>query len=121
MIPMNMVTPTTFDALSTFAGGNQMPGKGVVAALVVSGPDVTSTPVAGAAISTSPASTAYRYNGTNGLPSATPTMTAADGIGYAFNAPVGAMMVTASKSGSTFQATTLTVHADALTQTIVTP
>jgi hypothetical protein len=48
-------------------------------------------------------------------------VTQADGLAYAFNAPVGAITVTASKSGSTFKPTMLTIHADALTQTLVTP
>ena len=121
MVPMNMLTTGNFGTLSTLAQANQMDGKGVIGVLVVSGPELTSTPVAGATITTSPASTPYRYNGGSGLPNTTSTSTQADGLSYAFNAPVGAITVNASKSGSTFKATMLTVHADALTQTLVTP
>jgi hypothetical protein len=121
MVPMNMLTTGNFGTLSTLAQANQQTGKGVVAMLVLSGPELTSMAVAGATISTSPASMPYRYNGGTGLPNTTAAVTAADGIAYAFNAPTGAMTVTASKSGTTFKPTMLSVHADALTQTIVTP
>jgi hypothetical protein len=97
-----------------------MQGKAVVGVLVVSGAELTSPPVMGATIETSPSSPTYRYS-TNGLPTPAATSTAADGIGFAFNAPPGAMTVSATKSGSTFKTTSLKAHADALTQTIVTP
>ncbi|MBA3501974.1 MAG: hypothetical protein M4D80_02410 [Myxococcota bacterium] len=119
MVPMNMVQANLWDTLSTFAMGNQMPQNGLVAMIVVGGTEVTSPPVAGATITTSPASNPYRYNAANGLPDEVPTSTAADGIGYAFNAPVGNMTVTASKSGSTFKTTPIKVRAMTLTQTLV--
>ncbi len=121
MVPMNMLTTGNYDTLSTLAQGNQQPTNGLIAMLVLSGPDLTSTPVAGATISSSPASNPYRYNGGTGLPSSQSTSTQADGIGYAFNAPVGAITVSAMKTGSTFKPTALKSHADALTQTIITP
>ena len=121
MVPMNMLTTSNFGTLSTLAQANQMAGKGVIGMLVLSGAELTSTPVAGATISSSPASSPYRYNGGSGLPSSSATSTQADGLAYAFNAPVGAITVSAAKSGSTFQPTMLNVHADALTQTIITP
>jgi hypothetical protein len=119
MVPMNMVQANLWDTLSTLAMGNQMPQNGLVAMIVVGGAELTSPPVAGATITTSPASNPYRYNGTNGLPDEVPTSTAADGIGYAFNAPVGNMTVTASKSGATFKTTPIKVRAMTLTQTLV--
>ena len=121
MVPMNMLSTQNFGTLSTLAQANQMNGKGVIGVLVVSGPELTSTPVAGATITTSPASMPYRYNGGSGLPNTTSTATQADGLAYAFNAPVGPITVTAAASGSTFKPTMLTIHADALTQTLVTP
>lgn len=121
MVPMNMLTTQNYMFLHTIAQVSKTPGTGVIGMLVVSGPEVTSTPVAGATISSSPASMPYRYNGTNGLPSSSATATQADGLAYAFNAPAGAITVNASKSGSTFKPTMLKVHADALIQTIITP
>jgi hypothetical protein len=49
------------------------------------------------------------------------TATNTDGLAYALNAPAGAISVTATKTGSTFKATSLKIRTDALTQTIVTP
>jgi hypothetical protein len=122
MIPMNMLTTQNYDTFTgALANANQDPAKGVVAMIILSATDPMSTPVAGATITTSPASMPYRYNGSSGLPSQSATSTAADGLAYAFNAPVGAITVNANKSGSTFKPTSLKVHADALTQTLVTP
>lgn len=117
MVPLNLVSESTFNLLKGF--GSQQDGNGLIALIVLSGTEFTSTPVAGATIATTPASTQYRYNN-NGLPTST-TATADDGIAYAFNAPPGAITVTATKTGSTFQPTMLKSHADALTQTLVMP
>jgi len=121
MVPMNMLTTNNFMFLHTIAQVSRTPNTGVIGMLVLSGAELTSAPVAGATISSSPASMPYRYNGSNGLPNSSATSTTADGLAYAFNAPVGAITVSAAKSGSTFQPTMLNVHADALTQTIITP
>jgi hypothetical protein len=120
MVPMNMLTTQNFGFLSTLANANQTAGKGVVALIVLSASDLMSTPVMGATITSTPASMPYRYN-MNGTPNSGATSTAADGIAYAFNAPVGAITMNANKTGTTFKPTALKVHADALTQTIVTP
>jgi hypothetical protein len=118
MIPMNMIASNLWGTLSTLGNGNQMDTNGLVAAIVVSGSELTSPAVAGATITTTPASGAYRYN-SGGLPNKDATATAADGIGYAFNAPPGPISVTASKSGSTFKTTMVKSRAMALTQTLV--
>lgn len=123
MIPMNMVSTGNLGTLYNISGGiNEDPAKGTLALIVLSTSDPMSTPVQGATISSTPASEGYRYNtgGTPNLPNGT-TATAADGIGYGLNAPVGALSVTANKTGSTFKATMLKVRANSLTQTLVTP
>lgn len=120
MVPMNMLTTSNYGTLYAVAQTSQTAGLGTLGALVVSAAALTSPPVMGATIQTSPASAAYRYSGSNGLPTATAS-TAADGIGFAFNVPVGALTVSASKSGSTFKTTSLKIHADAITQTIIIP
>jgi hypothetical protein len=119
MVPMNMLTTTLFDLLYSISQTSPISGTGVVAVLVVGGAELTSPPVPGATIETSPASPSYRYNSMQGLPNKDVTVTAADGIGYAMNAPPGTMTVTAKKSGSTFKTTSIKVHADALIQTLV--
>ncbi|HLL23161.1 MAG TPA: hypothetical protein VK427_13575 [Kofleriaceae bacterium] len=121
MVPMNMLTTGNFDTLYTLAAVSKTPNTGVIGLVVLSGPDFSSTPVEGAKITTDPSSPAYRYNSPQGLPTSQGTMTVADGLAYAFNAPAGAISVSATKSGSTFKPTTLSVRADALTQTIVAP
>lgn len=119
MVPMNMLTTSNYGTLYSLAQVGQMSGKGTIGVLVVGGAELTSPPVGGATITTSPGSGAYKYNGGSGLPSGSATMTNTDGLSYAMNAPVGAITVTASKSGSTFKTTSLSVHADSLTQTLV--
>lgn len=121
MVPMNMLTTNNFDLLYTIAQVTPTPGTSVIGMIVLSGSELSSMPVAGATITTSPASNPYRYNGNLGLPSSSAMTTAADGLAYAFNAPAGAITANATKTGSTFQPTMLKAHADALTQTIVTP
>lgn len=118
MVPLNMLSESTFNLLAGF--GNQQAGNGVVALIVLSGPEFNSTPVEGATISTTPASNPYRYNSNTGLPTST-TATAADGIAFAFNAPAGAITVTAAKQGLSFQPTMVKSFADSITQTIVSP
>jgi hypothetical protein len=119
MIPMNMIQSNLWETFSNLATGMQLPANGVAAMIVVSGAVLTSPPVAGATISTSPASNPYRYSGSNGLPNKDAPSTSTDGIGYAFNAPPGTMTVTAMKSGSTFKSTPIKIRAMALTQTLV--
>lgn len=121
MIPLNMVSTGTFDALSTIAGANQDPAKGVIAVAVMDGPTTAANPVAGATVASNPASTPIRYNGANGLPSSTATATAADGVAYIFNAPVGTVTVSAMKTGSTFTSHPVKAYAGALTTTLITP
>jgi hypothetical protein len=113
---INMLTSTTFGLLYTLAQVSQTPGQGTIALEIESAP---ATYVAGATISTTPAGT-YRYNGTNGTPDKTQTMTMADGIAYVMDVPAGQVMLTAAKSGATFKSHSVNAHADAFTTTIVT-
>ncbi len=115
---VDMATKSNFDLLSTLAQGNEMTGKGLIAVEVE---DATGAFVAGVTVSSSPASTAYRYDGNNALPSSTASSTATDGVAYMFNAPVGAITVSATKTGSTFTTHGLKAWADSLTTTLITP
>jgi hypothetical protein len=121
MIPMNMVQPTLLDNIYTIAGeGPRDPAKGTLGLIVLSGAELSSTPVVGAKVTTTPASKAYRYSGSGGLPTSM-TATNTDGLAYALDVPVGAISVAATKTGSTFKPTSLKIRTESLTQTIVTP
>jgi hypothetical protein len=76
---LNMITPGNKDFLSSLAGGNQMAGKGLIGLQVR---DASGNPVAGATVSSSPASGAYKYTGSNGLPDSGATATSADGVAF---------------------------------------
>jgi hypothetical protein len=121
MAPVIMVTPSTYDTLSTIAQANQQPGKAVVALVVTDG----TNPVAGAMVSSTPASTPVpRYNAMVGsfvLPSTTATSTYTDGIAYLFNLPEGQVTVSATKTGQTFASHGLKAWADQLTTTVIVP
>lgn len=111
-----MVTPTTYDLLSTVAQGNQQPGNALVALIVTDG----ATPVAGATVTSSPAPSVVRYN-SNDFPSSTATSTADDGIAYLFNVPVGAITVSGEKTGLALQSHGLKAWPDELTTTLIVP
>jgi len=115
---LNMITPGNKDFLSSLAGGNQMAGKGLIGLQVR---DASGNPVAGATVSSTPASGSYHYTGSNGLPDSAATMTSADGVAFMFNVPSGAITVTASKSGLTFHPHAVKAPADKMTTTSVTP
>jgi hypothetical protein len=111
----NMLDTTTFGLLRGFGGGTA--GKGMIAMEVE---DAASNPVMGATVMTSPASAAYKYSDSNGLPTST-SGTATDGQAFAFDAPpTGEITLTAAKSGVTFKSHKLKARADVFTTTLVT-
>lgn len=112
---VNMITPGNRDNLNNFAGGGQMAGKGLIGLQVR---DANGMPVAGATVSSTPAST-YRYNGSNGFPSAQATMTASDGVAFMFNVPSGPITITASKAGMSFKAHVVVARPDKFTTTSI--
>jgi hypothetical protein len=115
---VNMMTPSNKDFLNNLAGGNQMAGKGMIGLQIR---DASGQPVAGATISSSPASGAYRYTNSSGLPSSSVTSTSADGVAFMFNVPSGPITVMASKSGMTFKSHVVIARPDKFTTTSVTP
>ncbi|HWU88577.1 MAG TPA: hypothetical protein VN253_14945 [Kofleriaceae bacterium] len=120
--PVNMIATNDYDLLSTVAQGNQMPGNGLIALVVVSGTTATSTPITGATVSSNPAATVYRYSAANGLPSSTATATGADGVAYMFNVrPNVPVTVGAMKTSTTFKSHGLKAWPDQLTTTLITP
>lgn len=115
---VNMMTATNRDFLSNLASGNQMAGKGLIGLQIR---DAAGNPVAGATVSSSPASMAYRYTGSNGLPSGSATSTSADGVAFMFNVPSGPITISASKAGLTFKSHVVVARADMFTTTSITP
>lgn len=115
----NMITPGNKNQLVNIANGGQHAGKGLIGLLVA---DAAGNPVAGATVSSTPASGAYRYMAGNGFPSSSATSTASDGVAFMFDVPADAeVTVTATKSGMTFKAHTLKARADVFTSTAIQP
>jgi hypothetical protein len=112
---LNMITPGNRDYLNNLAGGGQTAGKGMIGLQVR---DASGQPVAGATVSSTPAST-YRYTNSSGLPSSNATSTAADGVAFMFNVPSGPITITATKAGMTFKAHVVVARADKFTTTSV--
>jgi hypothetical protein len=113
----NLIARSNFDLLGTFAQGNQQPGMGFIAMIVV---DAAGTPVAGATVASSPAAGPYRYDDASGFPSASATSTADDGFSYMFNVP-GRVEVSAMKPGHTFRTHAVFARPDAFTTTSIAP
>lgn len=117
--PVLILTQATFDAAATLAQTPQGAGMGWIGVQVF---DAANMPVAGVTVSSSPAGM-VRYNGTNGLPSKTPTSTAADGIAYIFSVAPGT--VTINASGGTgnlnYHSHPVNARADQVTTTLIQP
>ncbi|HEY5923516.1 MAG TPA: hypothetical protein VIV11_17670 [Kofleriaceae bacterium] len=123
MASVIMVTPMTYDTLSTFSQANHQPGKALVALIVTDG---VMNPIAGATVSSNPAAMPpARYNavlgGTIVGPSVQATSTYTDGIAYLFNLPPGQVMVSAMKAPMTFKTHSVKGWADELVTTVIVP
>jgi len=121
MASVIMVTQSTYDALSNITNSDQAAGKGLIGLVVTDG----TNPVAGATVSCDPpAGTPPRYNamvGTLVLPTETAQATFSDGIAYLFNVEPGHVMVSATKTGTTFASHGLKAWPDQLTTTVIVP
>lgn len=111
---MLLLTDSTFDLAGTLAQVAQEPAKGWIGVMAV---DADGNPVAGVTIKTTPAGT-VRY-GAGGYPSATATVTDADGRAYVFNVPAGKVTIGAMKAGMKFQAHAVTARAGQVTTTLI--
>ena len=115
----NMITPGNKNQLNNIANGGQQPGMGLIGLMVA---DEQGNPVAGATVSSTPASGAYRYMAGNGFPSSTASATASVGVAFMFDVPSDVeVTVTATKAGMTFKAHTLKARADVFTSTAIQP
>ncbi len=111
----NMLSSSTFSLLVGFGGGHS--GNGVIAMGVF---DASSMPVEGATVASSPASGAYKYSDSGGLPTST-SGTNTDGHAFMFDVPPGNVTVSASKSGLQFHQHQLDARADVFTTTTIAP
>lgn len=115
---INMINTGTLGLLSgTLCGNAQDAAKGVIAVLVV---DAANMPVAGAAVSSSPAAAKYCYN-SGGFPNKSSTMTDTDGIAYMLNVAPGQVTVSATKTGTTFASHAVNARAGTFTTTVIEP
>jgi len=117
---INEITTTTYSALSQFIGGGTAT-QGLIALEVVDSAS-SLTPVAGAVVTSTPETPKAKtgYTGSSGLPDTSKTETTADGRAFLFSLAPGAITVTATKPDATFKTTSLNVHANAFTTTLVT-
>lgn len=117
--PVLILTQATFEAAASLSQTPQVAGMGWVGVQVF---DSANMPVEGVVVTSSPAGT-VRYNGTMGLPSKTPTATAADGIAYVFSVAPGTVTISASGgTGSlTYHSHTVNARADQVTTTLIQP
>ncbi len=113
-----MLTQQTFELASTLAQGGQTPGMGFIGVQVYN--TEMTMGIADVTLSSQPGGT-VRYNGSNGLPSSTGTMTLADGLGYIFNVPAGMVTLSATGGGMTFRSHAVNARADTVTTTLIQP
>ena len=115
-VPVFVLKVTTYDLANRLLGNGQTAQNGWIAMIVQ---DAALMPVAGAKVSSTPMGQ-VNYNANN-LPSASATVTAADGIAYDTNIAVGTVSVKATKTGSTFATHSIKVRPDVVTLTLITP
>ena len=119
MASINLLTQSQIDLLSgTLCGSGQVATNGMVAVLVTS---ATMTAVAGATVTSMPASEKYCYTGANALPDRNATATAADGLAFMLNVAAGQVTVSAMATGMTFDSHPVNARAGVFTTTVITP
>lgn len=115
---LNLLNQGTVDTLSgTFCGNLQDAANGLIAVIVR---DANGMNLAGATVSTQPASAKYCYQ-VNGYPNKVATETDVDGLAYMVNVPAGNVTVSATKAGLTFFSHVVNARAGTVTTTIIVP
>ncbi len=116
--PVLMLKQNDIDLIAQLSGASPLAkGTNFVGVAVT---DCDGKSLAGATITTTPA-VKIRYNGSNGLPTASGTATAADGVAFLFEVPAGDIAITATVSGLAYPARTVKVIANTTAATIVSP
>jgi hypothetical protein len=111
-----MITSSEFAFVASAAGVMPVAGDGFIGVVVK---NCAGTPLAGATVSSSPAST-VRYN-VGGAPSSSAMSTSADGVAYIANVAAGNVTVMTSASGYTLRQHVVNARADAITLTEIQP
>jgi len=114
MADSNLVTTGNFNLLCLYSG--QQSSNGIVIAEIL---DASSMPVAGAAVTSSPAAGSYQYSDANGRPGYGPS-TNTDGAAFLVNVPAGSVSINATKSGASFKSHSVTAKANTFTSTVIT-
>jgi len=121
---INMIPTSLFPTLAAL--GHLSTGQGVIALEVIESLSAASlTFVEKAKVTSTPAPASYGYStsATNSLPKLTTAAddqgTLVDGRAFLFGYAPGSVTLTATKDGVTFKPTTLKVHADAFTTTLI--
>ena len=113
---VNELDTSLYDTIAQTIGRGQ-PGQGMIALEVQ---DAAANLIAGAMVTSNPAAAHTGYTGSIGLPDTSATMTTTDGRAYLFGLAPGAITVMATMTGATFKTTSLSIHADAFTTTVIT-
>ncbi len=110
----NLVTTSNFGLLGLYTG--QQSSKGIVVVEIL---DTSGMPVAGAAVSSTPAAGSYLYSDSTGKP-ASGTATNTDGTAFLVNVPPGNISINVTKSGASFNDHDVSAKANTFTSTVVT-
>lgn len=114
MADSNLVTTGNFNLLTLYTG--QQASNGIIVAEIL---DASGMPVAGAAVSSSPAAGSYLYSDSNGTP-ASGSATNTDGTAFLVNVAPGSVSINATKSGATFKSHAVSAKANMFTSTVIT-
>jgi hypothetical protein len=114
MADSNLVTTNNFNLLGLYTG--QQSSMGIVVAELL---DASDMPVQGATVSSTPAAAKYMYSDSSGTPADLPS-TNTDGTAFLINVSAGSVMITATKSGSSFKSHAVTARANTFTSTVIT-
>ena len=117
-VPIPLLDQNLLDTVTFFAGVDQDPDLGIVLLVVA---DCEGTPIEGATVSSTPAAGDIVYANEQGIPSSDQTATAAEGIAYLFNVPLGEVTVGGSKSGQDLAEHPVDVLADEISATVILP
>jgi hypothetical protein len=124
MAPLRTLPTSLVDVFYALAQVTPMAGRGVIAVVVT---DCLGNPLTGATVTSDPAGD-VRYNGANGLPTGPggASSTAADGVAFIANLPVGTVSVDADYNGVDMRAHSFLIRAidgadDAINTTTIIP
>lgn len=117
--PVLMLKQGDIDLIATLSGATPLAkGTNFVGVAVT---DCGGDSLAGATITTNNPAVKIRYNGSNGLPTASGTATSTDGVAFLFDVPAGDLAITATVGGLAYPARTVKVIANTTAATVLAP